>query len=489
MDKSLLLNMKKESSIKKNFTYQMIYELLVFILPFITSPYISRVIGAEGLGIYSYSNSVAYYFVLFSLLGIKNYGNRAIAKSRDDQEELNNTFSSLYFLHLLISIFFCLAYIGYILIVKENQLYAAIQLFYVLSGLFDISWFYFGIEHFKLTVTRNVIIRIINVICVFTFVKNSDDLWKYCLIMSLGQLISQMSLWLPLKKYVKFQKPSISEMRVHLKPLIILFVPAIAVSLYKYMDKIMLGMISSHSELGYYENAEKVINIPTTIIGSFGTVMLPKMSNLAAGSDNDKFKKYISISMKYIMCLALALSFGLASVGQTFAPIFWGDKFEYSGTIIMYLSATIPFISFANVIRTQYLIPNERDKEYLISVLAGAIVNFCINSLLIPSQGAIGAAIGTIGAEITVCLIQTFSVRKTLQIREYIKSFIFFVPIGCIMFFVVYFIGEFMELSILTLLIQIITGVIIYAGTAFIYYLKRNDDIVIKLLNKFGLQK
>ena len=274
--------MMEKSSVKKNFFYQMIYEVLVFILPFITSPYIARVIGAEGLGIYSYANSIAYYFVLFSMLGLKNYGNRTIAQSRDDRERLNETFSNVAALHIIASTICILTYVGYIVILKGERLYAIIMGAYVLSGLFDISWFYFGIEKFKLTVTRNTLIKIANVICVFVFVRDADDLWKYCMIMSVGTLISQMVLWIPLKKYVTFVKPTWSKMVIHIKPLCILFIPSIAVSLYKYMDKIMIGVLSNKVQLGYYENAEKVINIPMGIITSFGVVMLPKMSNLLA---------------------------------------------------------------------------------------------------------------------------------------------------------------------------------------------------------------
>ena len=152
---------EKKSSIKKNFAYQLIYEILVLILPFITSPYIARVIGAEGLGIYSYTYSVAYYFVLFSLLGIKNYGNRSIAKIRDNRNLLNETFTNILSVHILISIICCIAYGIYVFELKEDRVLATIQGFYVLSGLFDISWFYFGIERFKMTVSRNIIIKII----------------------------------------------------------------------------------------------------------------------------------------------------------------------------------------------------------------------------------------------------------------------------------------------------------------------------------------
>ena len=299
------------SNVKKNFAYQMIYEILVLILPFITSPYIARVIGAEGLGTYSYSYTVAYYFILFSLLGIKNYGNRAIAKSRNDPQELSETFSNIAAVHIMVSLICLAVYIGYVLLFAEDKVYAAIQFFYVLSGLFDISWFYFGIEHFKLTVTRNTVIKILNVIYVFVFVHSVDDLWKYCLIMALGNLISQLTLWVPLRRYVRIVRPQRSKMVVHIKPLLVLFIPAVAVSLYKYMDKIMIGAMSSKAQLGYYENAEKVINIPMTVIASFGTVMLPKMSNLAAGDNKEASLRYISLSMQFVMCLAIGLSFGL----------------------------------------------------------------------------------------------------------------------------------------------------------------------------------
>ncbi|MDE5947151.1 MAG: flippase [Oscillospiraceae bacterium] len=480
----------EKTSIKKNFMYQMIYEILIIILPFVTSPYIARVIGAEGQGMYSYSYSIAYYFVLFSMLGLKNYGNRAIARARDDSDGLNKTFSNILALHIIISILCFTVYVIYVSTLKTDKLFAFIQTAYVLSGLFDVSWFFFGIEKFKLTVMRSTIIKILNVICIFVFVRNSEDLWKYCLIMSLGMLISQLTLWIPLRKYVRIVRPHWKEMTTHLKPMLIFFIPAIAVSLYKYMDKIMIGALSNKTQLGFYENAEKVNNIPMTIISSFGTVMLPKMSNLAAKSDNKKSTHYMSLSMQFVMCLAFALAFGLAGVGQIFAPIFWGDEFQLSGKIIMGLSITIPFISFANVIRTQYLIPHAKDREYLTSVVAGAVINLSINYLLIPKHGAIGATIGTIAAEILVCLIQTYSVRKDLPLLNYFKSFAVFIIFGAIIFGVNFCIGKYCTTNIITLIIQILCGVIIYCILSLLFFIYKKDETILKirkkLFKKFG---
>ncbi len=473
-------------SIKKNFMYNMTYQILAMILPFITSPYVSRVIGADGLGIFSYSSSVASYFVLFSMLGINNYGNRAIARTRDDDKKLSEVFSNITFLHILISIICCTIYVCYIFILTgNNRMYAAIQSFYVLSALFDISWFYFGIEQFKLTVTRNIVIKILTVIFIFTFVRSADDLWIYCLIMSVGYLISQLTLWLPIKKYVSFVKPELCKMRPHIKPLITLFIPAIAVSLYKYMDKIMIGTLSSTAQLGYYENAEKVINMPLTIITAFGTVMLPKMSNLVVTKNKKESEKYIMTSMEFVMCLAFALAFGLAGVGTIFAPIFWGSEFILSGYLIMGLAVTIPFISFANVIRTQYLIPNALDREYLSSVVAGAVVNVVINALLIKTYGAGGAVVGTIAAEGIVCIWQCWVVRKELPMRMLLRKAIPFLPMGVIMFWLVIMIGFKDGSNISTLVLQVIVGGLLYTVMCGAYFIKTKNEVVLRMLNKY----
>lgn len=475
----------RQNKHKKELFYQMIYEVLILILPFVTSPYISRVIGANGLGIFSYSYTVAFYFVLFSMLGIKNYGNRSIAMVRDNRNELNNTFSEIVLIHILVSLICTVCYIFYIIFKKEDQLYALIQFFYVLSGLFDISWFYFGIEKFKLTVTRNTIIKILTVISVFVFVRTKDDLWIYCLIISVGNLISQVALWFPLRKYVKLIKPDWQKTVKHLKPLFILFIPAVAVSLYKYMDKIMIGTLSSKVQLGFYENADKVVGIPLTIIVSFGTVMLPKMSNLAKRKDaKDQAHKLLALSMKYVMCLAFALSFGLAGIGKVFAPVFWGEDFDASGLIIMGLSVTIPFIAFADVIRTQFLIPKEKDKEYLVSVICGAVLNLAVNFLLIPILGAPGAMIGTIMAEITVCIIQGFVVRKELPLWSYFKSITFFLFLGIVMFISVYLIGLLLGNTVITLIVQVISGFTLYVVLSVVYFYKTNDEIILGIINK-----
>ena len=474
----------KHISIKKNFIYQMIYEVVIIILPLATSPYIARVIGPNGVGIYSYHYSIAYYFMLFSVLGLKNYGNRAIAKCRDYRDNLNTVFSNLLTLHVIISTLVTLLYIVYIhfLINTAERIYAYILTFAVLSSLFDISWFYFGIERFKVTVTINILTRIASFVSIFVFVKHYDDLWIYCLILALGFFFQQFLLWFPLKKYVTFVKPSAALMIPHLKPMLILFIPTIAVSFYKYMDKIMIGIICDKTQLGYYENAEKVVNIPNTIIGAFGTVMLPRMSNIIDKKDRKETLRYTQISMLYVMWMAYAMAFGLASVARNFAPIFWGKQFTASGDLIMGLCITIPFMSFANVIRTQYLIPSEKDKEYTISLVSGAVINMVINYVLLPVLGAMGAVVGTVVTEAAVCLIQCWFVRKDIPICQYFKQSAIFILLGIVMFLVSYYLGIVLKQGIVSLIIQILSGVIVYLVASLIYLAKIKEPTFMSIV-------
>lgn len=474
-------------SIKKNFAYQSAYQILLIILPFITSPYVSRVLGPEKTGIYSFTYSVANYFVLFAMLGINNYGNRAIAMVRNDREKLNRTFSSIFTLHFLLSLAVAVAYFLYVLIFPvKYKVYALIQSLFVISAMFDINWFFFGIEEFRVTFTRNMIVKILTVILIFSFVHKQDDLWKYIAIIAGGSFISQSMVWVVLRRYASFVRPKWSEMKVHFRPLVVLFIPVVAISLYRVLDKILLWNFSSEAQVGFFEYAERVISLPLGLITAFGTVMLPRMSNISARGDTGQVKEYISKSMYFVMFLAYALSFGLAAVSKDFAPLFFGMAYQPSGVLIACLAATIPFLAFANVIRTQYLIPQCKDNVFIASVALGALVNICANLLLIPRLQAFGASIGTLLAEITVCAVQAFAVRKELPVLGYVKNSLFFLLSGIIMYGAVYFVDSRIPMSVGGLLLQIVCGASVYLTLSFIYMYVTKNEVLLAALKKIA---
>lgn len=464
---------------KKNFIYNVIYQILILILPLITMPYVSRVLGADGVGIYSYTYSIAYYFMIIAMLGLNNYGNRTIAKVRDNKESLSKEFCSIYTLQLITSMIMVICYLLYVnLFDNQYKEIAYIQLLYVISSMFDINWFFFGIEKFKLTITRNTLIKVLSLILIFIFVRTENDVWKYTAILAGSTLFSNIVLFSFLRKYIKLVKVTKDEILKHLKPNLGLFLPVIAVSIYKIMDKIMLGAMSNVAEVGYYENAEKIANVPLTIIMALGTVMLPRVSNMISNNQEAKVKELLNKTMPFIMFLAFPMTLGVIAISKDFSIIFFGNEFEKSGYLIQLLSITLIPLSWGNVIRTQYLIPMERDKEYIISAFLGAIVNFIMNLIFIPIYASIGACIGTICAEFIVMFYQSFAVRKNLDFKQYIRhSYIFFIK-GMIMFVIIMIIGNYISNSLNRIIVQVMVG-------GFIYFIM-NHKYIIKNL---GIQR
>lgn len=184
------------STLKKNLGYQTVYQILNTALPLITSPYLARVLGATKLGVFSYTQSIAGYFVLLAALGTVNYGTRTIAAIKSNKTEMSKAFFEIYSFQILTSLLSILVYVAYIVLVcKENILVALLQGFLIVGSLIDINWLFFGVENFKVTVTRNMVIRVTTVVLILLLVKSPNDLWIYTLIMSAGTVLSNAVLF------------------------------------------------------------------------------------------------------------------------------------------------------------------------------------------------------------------------------------------------------------------------------------------------------
>ncbi len=459
--------------VNKNFIYNIIYQLFIYFVPLISIPYVSRVLGASNIGIYSYTYSIVYYFMLAAMLGINNYGARTIAQCKGNKKERSEKFFSIYYLQLISTISMILIYLIVVfLLSSEYKNIMFIQMIYLISVMLDINWFYFGIEKFKLTITRNIIIKILSLILIFIFVNENSDLWKYVLIMSSCTLISQAYLWLYIGKYTEKVKVKFSNIFEHLKKCIILFVPVIAFCIYRVMDKTMIGALVGAEELGFYENAEKIISIPVSIVTALGTVMLPYMSKNANDSKEELNKKILD-TFELCFFAIFPLIIGLIIISNDFALVFFGNEFIKSGNIIQLLSVSILFTSIANVIRTNYLIPKEKDNIYVKSTIFGAIINLIINLLLIPRYASYGASIGTIVAEFIVMLYQIIMTKNDLNYGIIVFIGIKYFVKSAIMGVVIYIIGYFIDDSLIKLLMQILAGGVIYFMCTYKYI--KND--------------
>ena len=475
-------------SVKKNFIYNVMYQVLLIILPLVTAPYLSRVLGAGQLGEYSYTYSVANYFVLFAMLGVNNYGNRCIARCKNNKKERSSVFYSIFSLQALLTIFACLIYLAYSVYLSENFMLAAIWTPYIISAGLDVNWFFFGMEEFRLTVTRNFVVKLTSFILTLLLVRGEHALAIYCSLMSISYLISAAVLWPFVRQRVEWVRPTLKSIISHLLPNLTLFIPVVAVSLYTVMDKVMLGWLSSFEENGYFENAFKVATMPTTVITALGTVMLPRVTSLLADGNRVEAHRYLGQSMWLALVMAFAFSFGVAGVAPILVPVLFGPGFGPSEAAMCVIVADMPFMAWANVLRTQLLIPEGRDKDYVLSVVAGAAVNVVINLLLVPSMGALGAAVGTFCAETSVCVVQTCAVRREIPLRQWMRKALPYVVIGLMMFVAVRLFGDAAGASPMTLLLQVIFGAAVYAALSAVWCKMTHDkdfeQIILPTLNQ-----
>lgn len=477
-------------SVKANFAYQATYQILLILIPLITTPYLSRTLQAQGVGTFSYSQAVASYFVMFAMLGMSTYGVREIAAAGDNSEQRSKTFWSAYFSQLITGLIACIAYVCYMLFFDPagGLIIALVWGFYIISAPLDVSWLLFGVEEFRIPTLRSIITKLATLVVIFGFVHEPSDLWIYCLAISGSFFANQVLIWPFVHRYVDWIRPTWSEVARHFKPNCVLFIPVIAISLYTSMDKILLGQLAGMQQAGFFEYSEKLSKMPMAVVTALGTVMLPRMTAELSAGRRESALVLLEESVWAMLAMAMALAFGIAAIAPEFAPVFLGDEFASCDSIMIILAIIIPIISATNIIGRQYLVPTGRDSRYTASVCIGAIVNIGVNLTLIPTIGAMGAAIATVAAEASVLFVQAISVRSELPLYRYVKNALPFFVIGMIMAAVVRFAANYMNerlgLTAFGLGLEILVGVVVFVVLSLIWCLATKDSHFKKLVKK-----
>ncbi|WP_063698082.1 flippase [Pediococcus inopinatus] len=454
--------------VMKNFIYNASYQLFILIVPLITTPYISRVLGSEGVGINAYTNSIIQYFVLLGSIGISTYGNRQIAYQRNNKETLSQTFWEITVLRIITICIAYTAFLVYLSITSEFKFYFVGQSFQIIAAALDISWLFMGLENFKRTVIRNFLVKFISIICIFTLIKKSSDLGTYILILSLSTLIGNVSLWGYLKKTVF--KPVFSEFHIwkHLAPSISLFIPQIAIQIYLVLNKTMLGNISGVKSAGYFEYSDRIVKMVLAIVTSLGTVMMPRIASVFAAKQYEKLRKYLYMSGDFTNFLSIPMAFGLAGIAPRFGPWFMGKEFEITGKLISIEAIVIFLIGWGALIGTQYLIPTNQIGKYTWAVSISAIINLVLNVPLISKFGVVGATFATVASEISSTGLQLFFVRKQLNLGKLFYGFWKYCISGLLMFCVVRYMNINTKMSIINLSIQVGSGILVYFSGIFL---------------------
>ncbi len=477
-----------KQSVKKNYIYNVLYQILTIITPLITTPYLSRTLGAENIGIYGYTLSIVNYFILIGSLGVTMYGQREIAYVQDNRNKRSKVLYEILIMKC-ITMFIALIVFCFIFCTRnEYSLYYQILIIEIIANMIDISWFFQGLEEFKKTVIRNTIIKIVSVVAVFVFIKTIDDLYKYFIIYVLSTLLGNLSLWFYLPKYITKQKIKSLNIFKHLKPTILLFIPQIAVQVYTLLDKTMLGILSKDmATVGYYEQSQKIIKTALVIVTALGAVVAPRIASIISKGEEKEVNNYLSKSYHFVWMIGFPIMIGIIGISKTLVPWFLGEEFLPSIPILMIGAVLIISIGLNNVSGIQYLIPAKKQNLFTKSVVIAAGVNFGLNLLLIPKFNAIGAICSSVVAETLIIFIQAYDIRKDINLKIIINGSVKYIIGAIIMLFPLLIIGKISQPTMITTLFQICIGALIYGEYLLIIkdkYLYGYIDKIIKKIKK-----
>ena len=463
-------------SIKKNYIFNVAYQILTILTPLITAPYLSRVLQPDGIGRASFAESIVSYFSLVAVMGISSYGQREISYVQNDISKRSEVFWNAKILGFCTSGVTIIFYIVFALFQKENSTLYLILTLNLIANFFDITWFFQGMEDFAKTVTRNAIVKIMQICYIFLFVKDKTDLPLYVLGIGLFTMLGNLSLWPYLPKYIT--KVSALSLRPFkdFKVVLSLFIPSVAVQIYTVLDKTMIGVITgSEYENGYYEQAMKISKMLLVLVTSLSTVMVPRIGHLFENNKKDEIQRYMYRGYRFVWFLGIPMCLGIIMTADNFVPWFFGAGYEKVVPLLQILSLLIIIIGFSNVVGLQYLIPTKRQNKFTMSVILGAVVNFCSNIFMIYFFKSIGAAIASVAAETVVTMSMVLFVRKELSARLMLKEGRNYFIAGAVMTLVLLPASKLLSPSVIHTLVMVVVGAAVYFVILFI----EKDDFFI----------
>lgn len=471
-----------QPSIKKNYIYNTLYEILAIISPLITAPYVSRIFHADGVGIYGYTNAITTYFTMFAAMGIKSYGQREIAQQRNNPEESSKLFWELEIMCISTTLLSLAVWLFLILFSKNYSVYYGVLTMTVAATAFDISWFWGGHEQYRFIVIRNSLIKIIGILLLFTFVHQKSDLLLYVALIATTGLLGNISMWTYLPKYLK--KVDFRSLHVarHYKETLIYFVPTVATSIYTVLDKAMIGWITKDDfENGYYEQATKILNICKTLVFSINTVVSSRMSFLFAKKQLEEIKFKMKMTLNFMLLVAVPITFGLIGVAKRFVPFFYGEGYDQTIPIIYVMAPLLIIIGISNCLGSLYFTPSGQRARSNKAIVTGAAANLVLNSFMIYLFRSMGAALASVLAETIITIMYLYMSRDYFDIKCILQYGWKRLIAAVMMLVVIVPIGNMVSSALKAIILQVICGAAVYA----VFLLILRDTFLVENAKKY----
>ena len=483
-------------SLKANFIYSFISQILTLIVPLITTPYLSRVLHETGNGQYSFSVSIITYFILFANLGFDVYGQRQIAAHREDKEKKSAIFWEIFIFKCVLTLISLGVLFSVVFSGVFGEVYTKLILILsiqVIAVPFDIQFLFRGDEDFRAIALRTIIMRAISLVCIFAFVKNETQTPLYALLLSLSVIASNLVMWPSLiRKICAVPLKSLKLFR-HVRPAILIFLPTLAVTVFSVFDKTMIGLLAQNAdyENGCYEQAYKINSISLLLVTIISPVMVSRNAHDFHAGNLEQVKHHLYSASRYVWMMGLPLIVGFYVLGANLCGWFLGPGYTVVPLLLVIMSVRFISSGFSEIFGSQLFIAIGKEHYPLIATTAAAIVNVTLNYFLIPEYGATGAAIATAVCEIVVTLVYLFPVAKGKYVnlgRVLLLSWKYFIA-AAVMFVPIFFMQRYMNYSILSFLAIMFTGMAVYALSLFLlrdkFFLSQTGNVLKAVKAKF----
>ena len=463
----------------KNYIYNLIQQVLLVVSPLITIPFLSRSLGAEGIGTYSYAFALTNYFTLVATLGCDVYGRREISYVKNSLKDRSKKFWSIQIIKTICTLLVSVVYIIFSLN-NSNKTLLLILTFHLINVPLNIGWFYQGTEKFKKITIRTIFLKLAELLFVVFFIHSKNDLIKYTFGSSFINFLTFFVLWLDIKNDIKFEKITLKDVKYDLKNCLQFFLPAIATSVYTLLDKTMLGILTrGYTENGYYEQAQKINIVLLRVVLSLGLVLLPQIAGAFKEGNKKQVKDLVNKSGKYVFFISLPIALGLICISDNFVPWFFGNGYNKVSELLKLSGFILIVQGLDDVFGMQYLVNIGKQKQYIISIFSGALTNFIFNLILIPKFASAGAIIASFVGELVIVLIQMYYVKNNINLKRFFQQSKNYV-IASLSMLILIPLNNFLKVSILNTVIMTGLGMIIYFITLFIL----KDDTLINVIKK-----
>ncbi|GFZ26342.1 oligosaccharide flippase family protein [Lactobacillus corticis] len=468
-----------------NIFYNAIYQVFIVLVPLITVPYLSRVLGPKTYGIYSSVNNTTQFLMVMCILATSYIGSRTISRVRTfgTDQELTEAFWGLWYyqaiagcITIALTIFVCVAF--------KVQYWSQLLLMvpFLISSQFDISWFFQGLADFGRVVLKNTLVKLTSIVLILLMIKSPADLWKYLLIMSITTMLGSLAFWLDIHRYVGRPTWHFYQFKTTSKAMATLMIPQIATQIYTSLDKPILGWLSTSTQVSFYDNSQRISNMLLGVITSISLVIMPKMAAQGAKEQKTVLKK----SLEATVMLGLLFMVVVMANTKQFVPFFFGEKYLPMTSLMFWFTLTIVLIPTGGVFANQFALANGKDREYAIPVVVGAIIEIALSWFLDRDFGASGAMVAILVTEVVVLVLRVAVVRQYFDFRYTFHDVPYYVLIAALTLIVGLIWPNFIPSAFFNMTVKSLVMIAVYTGLMFVFKLDLNQDLKVLLQKAKG---